>query len=214
MAEGATGPGVVVVVEGVVGRVMVPTACRGPTGTGAVGGALVGGGPSAGRRGGAGAVVVVVVVVDGVAVSIAWGPDPVPWETPVGLAVRTVPVLAVAEPSTVLNLNVPAVAPGALHGVRHAGLGSTGLIRAARRDAGGHPADAATLDRTGGVISLVLRGGDGADPDAERGELDPGSDAAALADGWATLTALAGIREDTGPAAAETLAKALVALEP
>ncbi len=147
------------------------------------------------------------------AVSIAWGPDPVPWETPVGLAARTVPVLAVAEPSTVLNLNVPAVAPDALRGVRHAGLGSTGLIRAARRDPGDHPVDATTLDRTGGSISLVLRGADGADHDAERHELDPGSDAAALVDGWATLTALAGVREDTGPAAAETLAKALAVLD-
>ncbi|MGC8463555.1 MAG: 5'/3'-nucleotidase SurE [Acidimicrobiales bacterium] len=146
------------------------------------------------------------------AVSVAWGSDPVPWETPVGLAVRAVPVLATAAPSTVLNLNVPAVTPDGLRGVRHAGLGSTGLIRAARRDPGDHPADAATQDRTGGAISLVLRGGDGSDPDAERREADPGSDAAALADGWATLTALVGIREDSSAPTVETVAKAVAAL--
>ncbi len=146
------------------------------------------------------------------AVSVAWGSDPVPWETPVGLAVRAVPVLATAAASTVLNLNVPAVAPDELRGVRHAGLGHTGLIRAARRDRGDHPADATTQDRTGGAISLVLRGGDGSDPDAEQREVAPGSDAAALADGWATLTALVGIREDSSAPTAETVAKAVAAL--
>src|SRR5271165_5354840 len=52
--------------------------------------------------------------ITGLAVSIAWSSDPVPWETAVGLATGIVPVLAEAEPGTVLNLNVPAVTPGEL----------------------------------------------------------------------------------------------------
>ena len=52
--------------------------------------------------------------VRGLAVSIAWATEPEFWETAVDLACRIVPTLAVAEPATVLNLNVPAVPPDAL----------------------------------------------------------------------------------------------------
>ena len=75
--------------------------------------------------------------IRGLAVSIAWGEDPVPWETPVGLAAAIVPTLAGAPPSTVLNLNVPAVTPDRLRGLRHGTLGTVGLIRAVRPEA--HP---------------------------------------------------------------------------
>ena len=50
--------------------------------------------------------------VRGLAVSIAWATEPDFWDTAVGLACGIVPVLAEAEPATVLNLNVPAVRPG------------------------------------------------------------------------------------------------------
>ena len=46
--------------------------------------------------------------IRGLAVSIAWGEDPIPWETPVTLAVGIVPTMAATAPATVLNLNVPA----------------------------------------------------------------------------------------------------------
>src|SRR5664280_2810596 len=39
----------------------------------------------------------------GLAVSIGWGTDPVPWETPVWLATELVPVLATLPPSSVLS---------------------------------------------------------------------------------------------------------------
>ncbi len=38
--------------------------------------------------------------------------------------------------------------------------------------------------------------GQGADATAEQAELEPGSDAALIAEGWATLTPLTGVRED------------------
>ncbi len=70
--------------------------------------------------------------VRGLAVSIAWSSDPVPWETAVGLATGIVPGLAETEPGTVLNLNVPAVTPDKLRGLRHGTLGTIGLIRSVR----------------------------------------------------------------------------------
>ncbi len=80
----------------------------------------------------------------GLAVSIAWGDDPVPWETPVDLAVRMVPIMGEAPPATVLNLNVPAVTPERLRGSaprdpREGGPDSGGTARAHPRSGGRQP---------------------------------------------------------------------------
>jgi 5'-nucleotidase len=146
----------------------------------------------------------------GLAVSIAWGDDPVPWETPVGLAVGMVPTLAAAPPSTVLNLNVPAVTPDRLPGVRHGTLGTVGLIRSVRPERSPLPVAGNPIDTTAGVITLALRGmGVGADRIAEQAELEPDSDAALIAEGWATVTPISGVREDVSEGAAAALAAAL-----
>ena len=135
--------------------------------------------------------------VRGLAVSIAWGNDPVPWETPVRLAAGIVPMLAGLPAPAVLNLNVPAVPPGELRGLRHGTLGRVGLIRSVRPEATPDPVAGPAIDRTSGVVTLALRGmGVAADRLAEQAELEPGSDAALLADGWATLTPLVGVHED------------------
>jgi len=70
--------------------------------------------------------------VRGLAVSIAWAETPDYWQTAVELACGIVPALAGTEPATVLNLNVPAVRPDQLKGLRHGRLGRMGLIRTAR----------------------------------------------------------------------------------
>ena len=148
--------------------------------------------------------------IRGLAVSIAWGDDPVPWNTPVGLAVGMVPALVDAPPSTVLNLNVPAVTPDLLRGLRHGTLGSVGLIRAVRPEHSPEPVAGNPIDTTSGVISLTLRGmGVGADRIAEQAELEPESDAALLADRWATVTPISGVREDVSDGAATALSAAL-----
>ena len=150
--------------------------------------------------------------IRGLAVSIAWGEDPVPWETPVGLATAIVPTLAGAPPSTVLNLNVPAVTPDRLRGIRHGTLGRVGLIRAVRPEATPEPVAGAPLDFTSPSIVLTLRGmGVGSDRIAEQAELEPESDAALLAAGWATLTPLSGVREDVSEGAATALEAGLAA---
>ena len=148
--------------------------------------------------------------VRGLAVSIAWGEDPVPWETPVALAAGIVPALAALEPATILNLNVPAVAPHLLRGLRHGTLGTVGLIRAVRPESTPFPVGGTPVDPTSRAITLTLRGmGVASDRLAERAELEPDSDAALIADGWATLTPLLGVREDMSAPGRAAIAAAL-----
>jgi 5'-nucleotidase len=150
--------------------------------------------------------------IRGLAVSIAWGEDPVPWETPVGLAAAILPTLVGAPPSTVLNLNVPAVTPDRLRGIRHGTLGRVGLIRAVRPEATPEPVAGAPPDFTAPAHNQTQRGmGVGADRIAEQAELEPESDAALLAAGWATLTPLSGVREDVSEGAAAALEAGLAA---
>jgi 5'-nucleotidase len=152
--------------------------------------------------------------VRGLAVSIAWGADPVPWETPVALVNELVPELATMERGTVLNLNVPALPLDRLGGIRHGSLGAVGLIRAARPDRSGEPVGDSAVDHTGGAITLTLRGGRGSNRRQEQAELDPDSDAGAIAEGWASLTPLLGVREDLSDQGSDALAKALGAVSP
>jgi len=147
--------------------------------------------------------------VRGLAVSIAWAQEPDYWDTAVELACGIVPVLAEAEPATVLSLNVPAVRPGDLKGLRHGRVGRVGLIRTVRPEHTPSPVDGPAIDRTGGAIVLTMRGTEGADRAAERAELEPESDAALLEDGWATVTPLVGVRESASEAGAAALAAAL-----
>ena len=152
--------------------------------------------------------------IRGLAVSIAWGEDPVPWETPVALATAILPTLVEAPPSTVLNLNVPAVTPDRLRGVRHGTLGRVGLIRAVRPESTPEPVAGTPVDLTSGTIALTLRGmGVAADRIAEQAELEPESDAALLAEGWATVTPLSGVREDVSEGGGAALDAALAATQ-
>jgi len=144
----------------------------------------------------------------GLAVSIAWSADPVPWETPVSLAARLVPTLSTSEPGTVLNLNVPAVGLAELRGVRRGGLARGGLIRSARSAA---PTPSGTDGER--AVRLTLRGARGSDRSSERRELDPASDAGLLDAGWASLTALVGVREDRSAEAGGLVDAALAALD-
>jgi 5'-nucleotidase len=153
--------------------------------------------------------------IRGLAVSIAWGDDPVPWETPVGLAVAMLPTLADAPPSTVLNLNTPAVPADRLRGLRHGTLGTVGLIRAVRPERTPEPVAGNPIDTTSGVITLALRGmGVAADRIAEQAELEPDSDAALIAEGWATVTPISGVREDVSVGATTALAAVLAGHRP
>jgi 5'-nucleotidase len=147
----------------------------------------------------------------GLAVSIAWATEPDFWSTAVGLACDLVPVLADAEPGTVLNLNVPAVPPTELRGLRHGRLGKVGLIRSVRPEHAPPGTAGPAIDRTGGAIVLALRGASDNDADrsSERAELEPDSDAALVEAGWASVTALVGVRENVSDGGSAALAAAL-----
>ena len=153
--------------------------------------------------------------VRGLAVSIAWSDDPVPWETPVQLVTGIVPVLSALPTATVLNLNVPSVTPADLRGLRHGSVSRVGLIRSVRPEHTAEPVAGVPIDPTSGSISLVLRGMETeADGDAGPAGPEPGSDAALLAEGWATLTPLAGVREDRSEQGDAALAAALGTYRP
>ncbi len=148
--------------------------------------------------------------VRGLAVSIAWGEEPIPWETPVSLAAGIVPVMADLPPATVLNLNVPAVPLDRLAGLCHGALGTMGLIRSVRPEHTPEPV-AGHADRQDGTGHHPHPAGQGIGqrPAIERAELEPDSDAGLLADGWATLTPLWGVREDTSDEGPQALDAAL-----
>ncbi len=149
--------------------------------------------------------------VRGLAVSIAWGEEPVPWESPVGLAVALVPVVGGLAPASVFNLNVPALPGDELKGLRHGSVGRIGLIRGVRPERTPEPVAGHPVDRTAGTVTLNLRGTGAA---AEIAELEPGTDAAVVADGWASLTLLHGVEEDVSEQGAAALDAALSALAP
>ncbi len=146
--------------------------------------------------------------VCGLAVSIAYGEEPIPWESPVSLAVALVPVFETLAPGSVFNLNVPAVPLEKLRGLRHGTLGRIGLIRSVRSERTPDPVDGPAIDRTAGVVKLSLRGTGSTD---ELAELEPGSDAALVSEGWASLTPLHGVREDVSDQSAAALTVALAA---
>jgi len=147
----------------------------------------------------------------GLAVSIRWGEDPVPWATPADLARALVPVLAAAPEGTVLNLNVPDVPVEALRGVRHGRLGRAGTIRSAVHDTpAGHDAPAhshvSVPPFPSGTLRLDLT------PPGDGRALDLATDAGLVANGFASLTPLVGVREADGPAVGATVERALGAL--
>jgi 5'-nucleotidase len=144
------------------------------------------------------------------AASIRWGDDPVPWETPAELAGALIPLLEDAPAGTVLNLNVPNVARRALRGVRHGRLGRGGTIRSAVHDSPGHEPGHPHLSLPpagSGTLRLDLTAPEPSAP----GALE--TDADLVAEDYASLTALVGVREATGPAD-ELVERALARLEP
>ncbi|MGH9108846.1 MAG: 5'/3'-nucleotidase SurE [Acidimicrobiales bacterium] len=146
----------------------------------------------------------------GLAVSLRSGSSPEQWGTASTLAVATLPELSAAPAGTVLNLNVPSVPLGELRGVRRARISGSGIVRSAgnARLAGGGPAGGGDPDE--GEVRLALGA---AVPSLGRLEgLDPDDDASLVAAGYASLTPLVGVREDTGAAAGDLVEHALEAM--
>lgn len=165
--------------------------------------------------------------IRGLATSIRYGPDPVPWDTATQLVHALVPVLETAPTSTVLNLNVPDVQPHDLQGVRAARLGRGGTIRSvtydklvddtanaptsAARDRSAQRADAQMPPGPRGTmrLNLAVPGSAGQEAPAEHDTIDV--DALLIGHNFATLTALVGVHEAVD--ATDVVARALDTLQ-
>lgn len=143
------------------------------------------------------------------AVSIRYGEDPVPWHTPSTLASALIPVLAAAPETTVLNLNVPDVPLASLRGVREAGLARGGTIRSAVHEGSEHPegGHVPVPPFGSGTLRLNLTA-----PWIDTSD-DLTTDAQLLAQDYAALTGLLGVRETSSAAAADVTAAALDVLD-
>lgn len=134
------------------------------------------------------------------AASLRFGPDPVPWDTPATLVAAALPVLATAPPGTVVNLNVPDLPLPALRGVRHGSIGRSGTIRSAVHPDLPQPDHAAGHARLplppleGGTLRLDL-----APPATVAAPDDLSTDSALVANGYASVTVLVGVRADGAP---------------
>ena len=110
------------------------------------------------------------------------------WETAAALAATAMDWLVAAPARTVLNLNVPNVALDDLAGVRPAVLAPFGTVRTA----------------VTGVESGRLQ----VEFQPVREPLDPDTDTALLAAGYATVTSVVGVRATEEPGAADAIASA------
>jgi 5'-nucleotidase len=97
------------------------------------------------------------------------------WETAAELARRTLPVLLAAEAGTVLNVNAPDVALDEVRGFERARLARFGAVQTN------------VAERGEGYVKVAL-----AEIDAE---YEPGTDAALIAAGYATITPLSAVCE-------------------
>jgi 5'-nucleotidase len=163
--------------------------------------------------------------ISALAVSLRTGAEPDPWETAAGLAAALVPLLAAAPAGTVLNLNVPHVAPGAVRGVRWARVGGSGLITSARGpvESWGSPLagemegpaalEAARSEMAGEPAEkgeIVLTVGSSVPGRDEAGDAPSDEDAVLVAQGYAALTALRSPRADDDPDRLAQLERGLV----
>lgn len=149
----------------------------------------------------------------GLAVSLRSGFPPEQWSTATAVALGVIPALHAAPPGTVLNLNVPAVRLETLRGIRRARISTSGIVRSATT--GSAPGRATEDERklsNEGEVRLTL--GTAIPTLGRVGETDDLSDDASLiAAGFATLTPIVGVHEDTAPGADIVVRAALGALE-
>jgi len=159
--------------------------------------------------------------LNGLAVSLRSGDDP-PWETAAALAVPLVQPLAAAPPGTVLNLNVPSLSLAQLRGIRAGRIGGAAIIKGASSDSAAHrdTPSVTAIPSSGtdvpGVLPeeehegyLELRLGAAVPSLGDVRDEDPADDAALVAAGFASLTPIVGVREDTAPEAADLLSRLL-----
>lgn len=151
----------------------------------------------------------------GMAVSLRAGSPPEHWATASTIAAALLPDLCDAPPRTVLNVNVPSLPMDELRGVRRARISTAGIVKRAAVSAEygvgteygiGGPTTGGGADE--GEVRLTLGSAIptlGRLADSE----DPEDDAALIAAGYAAITPLVGVREDTAQDSDEVVRAAL-----
>ena len=140
--------------------------------------------------------------LSGLAVSIQWVED-APYEVAADVAVEVLDQLVGAPPRTLLNLNVPALSRGALRGVRRGRISTAGIVKSAGDDG------PARLAEEG---EITLRLGSAVPSLGDVSDEEPEDDGALVAAGFASLTPLRSVHEDTDTGADDTVRAALDAV--
>jgi 5'/3'-nucleotidase len=141
--------------------------------------------------------------LSGLAVSMQWTED-APYEVAADVAVEVLDQLVAAPARTLLNLNVPALARGELRGVRRGRISTAGIVKSA-----GSADGLADLGANG---EIALRLGSAVPALGDVSDEDPEDDGALVAAGFASLTPLRSVHEDTDTGADDTLRAALDAV--
>jgi len=141
--------------------------------------------------------------LSGIAVSMQWV-EGAPFDVAATLAVGLLGVVAEAPARTLLNLNVPALDPGELRGVRRGRISTAGIVKAA-----GDGAGAAPLADEG---EIPLRLGSAVPSLGDVSDEGPEDDGALVAAGFASLTPLRSVHEAAGDGDDDAVRAALEAL--
>jgi broad specificity polyphosphatase/5'/3'-nucleotidase SurE len=162
--------------------------------------------------------------LSGLAVSLRTGAKSEHWDTAATAAVVLVPMLATAPPRTVLNLNVPSVPLHELRGVRRGRISTAGIIKRAVDRGQTDDLEPGPLRRSrvsGGPLAgggdeegeIVLTLGAAVPSLGDVGDEEPDDDGALVAAGFASLTPLLGVHEDTASDVDDLVRAALAQVE-
>ncbi len=141
--------------------------------------------------------------LSGLAVSMQWVDD-APFDVAADLAVEVLDQLKDAPPRTLLNLNVPALERRDLNGVRRGRISTAGIVKSAGPSSG-----FMDLEDEG---EIPLRLGSAVPSLGDVSDEEPEDDGALVAAGFASLTPLRSVHEDTDTGADDTIRAALDAV--
>jgi 5'-nucleotidase len=142
--------------------------------------------------------------LSGLAVSVQWV-EHAPYDVAALLAVEVLDQLIAAPPRTLLNLNVPALQRHELLGVRRGRISTAGIVKSAGPAAGGG-------EPLGDEGEIALRLGSAVPSLGDVSDEEPEDDGALVAAGFASLTPLRSVHEDTDTGADDAVRAALEAV--
>ena len=125
------------------------------------------------------------------------------------VAVAVLDELIAAPARTMLNLNIPALPLAELKGVRRGRVSTAGIIKQSVAEAA-HPPSSLAVGETG---SIKLNLGSATPELGDTSDEEPDDDGALITAGYASLTVLRGISENTDQDADDLIRRALGAIE-